>query len=257
MLTLFYERVPARSVLMLRVVIGLVSLFRGVEEWRVMLHVFSPDIVRFPMFDFLPVIGSRAAMGLLVVWLLSAFTFTIGAQVRISGLVLAATMGATLFIDQQLYASHLYLLTLIVLLVALAVPENRSETVSYWPILLLKLQLSIVYLFAALSKLNSQYLSGFMLAANIRKSLIPPSTVLSAFAAASILVEVFLAFALWSSRLRKAAVIIGTAFHAGMVFSLAPPVMAQLAIFAVECLALYPLFFIPKAQARGSELKSR
>ena len=248
MLTLFYERVPARSALMLRVVIGLVSLFRGIEEWRVMLRVFRPGIVRFPMFEFLPIIGRREAVALLVVWLLSAFTLTIGAQVRISGLVLAAVMGATLFIDQQLYSSHLYLLTLIVLLVAVAGPENRSETVLYWPILLLKLQLSMVYLFAALSKLNSQYLSGFMLAANFRKSLIFPPSLLSAFAAASILVEIFLAFALWSTRLRKLAVIIGIVFHAGMVFSLAPPVMAQLAVFAVECLALYPLFFIPKGR---------
>ena len=246
MLTLFSERVPARSAVILRVVIGLVSVFRGIEEWRVMSRVFYPGVVRFPMFEFLPVIGRREALGLLVVWLLSAFAFTIGAQVRISGLLLAASMGATLFIDQQLYFSHLYLLTLIVLLIALAGPENRSESVLYWPILLLKLQLSIVYLFAALSKLNSQYLSGFMLAANFRKSLMFPPRVLSAFAAASILVEVFLAFALWSMRLRKAAVIIGIALHAGMVFLLAPPVMAQLALFAVECLALYPLFFIPK-----------
>src|SRR6185369_9344845 len=101
------------------------------------------------------------------------------------------------------------LLTLIVLLIALAGPETRSESVLYWPILLLKLQLSIVYLFAALSKLNSQYLSGFMLAPNFRKSLMFPPRVLSAFAAASILVEVFLAFALWSMRLRKPAVING------------------------------------------------
>jgi len=249
MLTLFSERVPARSVVLLRVVIGLVSIFRGIEEWRVMSHVFRPGIVRFPMFEFLPVIGLREAMVLLAVWLLSALAFTVGVQVRLSGLVLAATMGATLFIDQQLYFSHLYLLTLIVLLVAMADPENRSETVLYWPVLLLKLQLSIVYLFAALSKLNSQYLSGFMLGANFRKSLTFSPAVLSAFAATSVFVEVFLAFALWSTRLRKPAVIIGIAMHAAMVCLLAPPVIAQLALFAVECLALYPLFFIAKGEA--------
>jgi hypothetical protein len=112
----------------IRIVIGLVSIFRGVEEWRVMLRVFRPDIVRFPMFEFLPVIGTRAALAIVVAWLLSALAFTIGVQVRISGLLLAATMGATLFIDQQLYFSHLYLLTLIVLLLAVASPENGSHT---------------------------------------------------------------------------------------------------------------------------------
>jgi hypothetical protein len=249
MLTLFAERVPARSVVILRVVIGLVSILRGIEEWRVMRLVFRPDIVRFPMFEFLPVIGARAATGFLVAWMLAACAFTIGAQVRLSGLVLAATMGTTLFIDQQLYFSHLYLLTLIVLLVALANPENRAETVIYWPVLLLKLQLSIVYIFAAVSKMNSQYLSGFMLAANFRKSLVFPPALLSAFAAASIFVEVFLAFALWSRRWRKPAVVIGVGFHAVMVFSLAPPVMAQLALFAVECIALYQLFFIPRLRS--------
>ena len=251
MLTFFSERVPARSVIVLRVVIGLVSIFRGIEEWRVMSLVFRPGIVRFPMFEFLPVIGSRGAVALLVAWLLSALAFTIGVQVRISGIALAATMGATLFVDQQLYFSHVYLLTLLVLLIALAGPENKSETVLYWPIFLLKAQLSIVYLFAALSKMNAQYLSGFMLAANFRKSLTFPPAVLSAFAAGSIFVEVFLAFALWSKRLRKAAVIIGFVFHAVMVGSLDPPVIAQLALFAVECLALYPLFFIPTDHAHA------
>lgn len=253
MLTLFSERVSARWPVRLRVVIGLVSTFRGIEEWRVMLRVFRPGVVRFPMFEFLPVIGARTAFAIVVAWVLSALTFTIGAKVRVSGLLLAATMGATLFIDQQLYFSHLYLLTLIVLLVAIADPENRSESVLYWPVLLLKLQLSIVYLFAALSKMNAQYLSGFMLAANFRQSLIFPPALLAAFAAASIGVELFLAFALWSTRLRKLAVIVGITFHTAMVASLSPPVMAQLAFFAVECLALYPLFFISSDEMKMAQ----
>ena len=59
----------------------------------------------------------------------------------------------------------------------------------------------------------------------------------------SIALELWLAGALWRPRWRRTAVVVGAAFHAGMVALLPPGVRVQLAIFAVEMLALYLVFF--------------
>lgn len=244
MLTLFVSRVDARPVVVLRVVLGLVCLFRALEEWRIMSRVFRPGAVRFPVFDWLPVVNGRHALFLVVIWLVAAAAFTIGWNVRLAGLILAATMFATLFIDQQLYFSHLYLISLEVLLLAIANPHFGDRAVAYWPIFLLKAQLSIVYFFAAVSKLTPAYLSGWMIGANLRRSIVVGPNTLRAFAIGSIVVEIFLAFALWSPRWRKLAVVVGVLLHIGMVTMLAPVVAAQLALFAIACLAIYPLYFV-------------
>lgn len=244
MLTLFVSRVSARPVVVLRVVLGLVCVFRALEEWRVMVKVFRPGIVRFPVFDWLPVLNGRQAVLLVAIWLVAAAAFTIGWCVRLAGGILAGVMFATLFIDQQLYFSHLYLISLEVLLLAIANPTMKSHTVPYWPILLLKIQLSIVYFFAAVSKLTPVYLSGWMIGTNLREGIVAGPNTLKAFAVASIMVEVFVALALWTPRLRKPAVVVGVLLHIGMVTMLTSTVAVQLALFAVACLAIYPLYFI-------------
>lgn len=66
---------------------------------------------------------------------------------------------------------------------------------------------------------------------------------LAALALSSILLELTLAFALWSRRTRVPAVLVGACFHLMMVATITPAVSVQLAIFAVAMLSLYPLFF--------------
>src|SRR4029079_19384281 len=90
------------------------------------------------------------------------------------GVILTLSMAYTLFFDQQLYSNHLYLATLVMLLLTIAESGARfsldarwaggRDLILEWPIVLLKIQISIVYFYAALLKINSQYLSGVMLA---------------------------------------------------------------------------------------------
>jgi len=253
MLSLFSETLPARTVRFVRFVIGAICLLRVVEEYRLMSRVLRSSSMRFPMLDWLPEFTKGQAIVVLVLWLLSAVAFTAGWRTRITGLILAAVMGYSLTLDQQLYSSHLYLLSLIVLLLTLSEigRPDGSQSVWRWPILLLQIQLSIVYFFAAVTKMNSLYLSGYMLGANLRRNL--PALffnprVLSAMAVASIVVELTLAVSFWIKDLRKGAVVLGLLLHLAMVVSLAPNVAGQLAIFATACIAIYPLFFIPKQE---------
>jgi hypothetical protein len=253
MLSLFSETLPARRVRLIRFVVGAICLLRAIEEYRVMTRVLNPQTMRFPVFEWLPAFTARQAAILLSIWFVAAVAFTIGWKTKIAGLILAACMGYTLFLDQQLYFSHLYLFCLIVLLLTLAYIGRPSETKSVWrwPILLLQIQLSIVYFFAAITKLNSVYLSGYMLGANLRPDLprifFNPN-VLSAMAVASIVVELALAGGFWIKKLRKGAVVVGVLFHFTMVLSLTSRVAAQLALFAAACIAIYPLYFIQSEQ---------
>jgi hypothetical protein len=262
MLSLFSETLPARRVRLIRFVVGAICLLRAIEEYRVMSRVLDPRAMRFPVFEWFPAFTGGQAALVLSVWFAGALAFMIGWKTKIAGLILAATMGYTLFLDQQLYFSHLYLFCLIVLLLTLAyigLPTD-SRSVWRWPILLLQIQLSIVYFFAAVTKLNAVYLSGYMLGATLRPDLpriVFDPKVLSAMAVASIVIELALAVGFWIKRLRKGAVVVGALFHFTLILSLSPLVAAQLALFAAACIAIYPLYFIPTEKSAVTEAKAK
>jgi predicted DCC family thiol-disulfide oxidoreductase YuxK len=59
----------------------------------------------------------------------------------------------------------------------------------------------------------------------------------------SIVIELWLAGALWSRRWRGRAASVGIAFHLGLVLSLTADLAVQLGVFALATVALYLLFF--------------
>src|SRR5687767_4924670 len=253
MLKLFSEVVPARPIKLIERLVGSICLVRLIEEYRVISRVLVPQSLHFPVIEGLPSLTLGQAAIVLALWFGAALAFAIGWKTRISGPVLATVMGYTLMIDQQLYFSHLYLLCLIVLLLTLAEAGRASESnfVWRWPILLLQIQLSIVYFFSAVSKVNSVYLRGYMLGANLRKDLpgaVFTPRILTMLAVASIVIELFLAGAFWVRNLRKSAVVVGVLFHFTMVRTLTPSVAAQLVFFAIACISIYPLFFLQKQE---------
>jgi hypothetical protein len=254
MLSLFSDTLPARPVRFIRFAVGAICLLRSIEGYRLMSRVLNHVSMRFPVWEALPAFNRTQALMVLALWFISALAFMMGWKTRISGLILAATMGYTLVLDQQLYSSHLYLLCLVVLLLTVAEfgDPSTSPTVWRWPVVLLQIQLSLVYFFAALTKMNSVYMNGYMLGANLRREM--PAVafnprVLSAMAVTSIVIELFLAGAFWIRSLRKVAVVVGALFHLAMITTLTPQVAGQLAIFAAACIAIYPLYFLRKQEA--------
>jgi hypothetical protein len=253
MLTLFSEVVPARPIKLIQRVVGAICLLRGIEEYRLMSRLLNPQTVHFPIIEALPLFTRHQAAIVLAMWFGAALAFAVGWKTKISGPVLVASMGYSLFIDQQLYSSHVYLLCLIVLLFTVAEVGRPSESNSVWrwPLILLQIQLSIVYFFAAVTKMNPVYLSGYMLGANLRKGLpaaVSTPRMLTVLALTSIVVELFLAGAFWVRGLRKGAVLVGALFHFAMVLTLTPSVAAQLIVFALACFSIYPLYFVQKQE---------
>jgi predicted DCC family thiol-disulfide oxidoreductase YuxK len=107
-------------------------------------------------------------------------------------------------------------------------------------------QLSLVYGFSGLSKLNEDFMSGQVLAGVLRGGIVPfPEALvtprfLSVLAALAVMTELFIALFIWSKRFRPAAFILGLGFHVSLILLMAPT--GELAVFALQMLALYPLF---------------
>jgi hypothetical protein len=195
----------------------------------------------------LPLIGLLAA-----VWLVSALLFMVGWRVSLSGSVLMLALIAVLGIDQQTYANHLYLMLWLVGLMVLAdagaglAIGRRDRPVVRWPLLLLMSQASIVYVFAALTKINDDFLSGKILAGALGGGIVPfPGSLrtpgfLSVLALVVIVVELSVGILIWLTRYRPFAFALGLGLHIAIPLLMQPT--GELIVFSIEMLALYPLF---------------
>jgi hypothetical protein len=234
----------------------LLALLRAVEGWRIGSRVADPSTLKAPLIPGLT-ITPDLLLPLMVTWIVCALLFTLGVWMRVAGFLLVACMLITLLLDEQLYSNHLYLLAIEVLLLTLcgkakASALNKQATLPAWPVVLLKIQLSIVYIFAAVTKITPLFLSGAILYLNLRRSglfALPASLrtlpVLAVLSGAAVLTEIFLALALWSDKYRRIGVVVGVLFHLTLTLMIVPEVAIQLLVFSLAVLALYPLYFFP------------
>jgi hypothetical protein len=217
----------------------------GLEAFAVapLLRLSSdPLILRMPIVPFLPRLTGAAVPIFVVIWAGAALAFVVGMARRVSGAILLVALGYVLLLDQQTYSNHTYLLFLVTALLTFVAHSPDAA----W---LLKTQITIVYLFAALSKINPAFISGLVIAGALKPAAatfgVPaawrgPEALVPA-ALATIATEVFLARGLWSARWRRTAAILGIGLHGGTVLLMAN--VQPLAVFGVTCVALYPLFF--------------
>jgi hypothetical protein len=257
------RQTDARAIAIVRIVVGFAAIGFALESWVELGRLISPLVVKMPYVAWLPRLPSAALPVFIGIWLVMAVAFIIGLRTRLAGGILTLLMAYTLLLDQQLYSNHLYLGTLVLLLLTLADSGARfsldarwsggHEQISEWPILLLKLQVSIVYFFAALLKMNPAYLSGSIMTQFWPfndPSLLPgswsPALIMQIAAALSICTELFLAVALWVPRLRWLALAVGVGFHLMIICTGgAMPGVPDIpfAIFALVTVAPYALFF--------------
>jgi hypothetical protein len=257
------RQTDARAVAIVRIVVGLAVVGFALETWITMARVLAPTAVSMPYIAWFPRLSLDMLLLYVSVWLAAALAFVLGLRTRLSGALLTATMAYTLFFDQQLYSNHLYLATLVLLLLTIADSGARfsldarragnRHQIPEWPIILLKIQVSIVYFYAALLKINPEYLSGAMMVGFWplnQLTALPgggsPALLLQFLAVLSILTELFLAAALWFPRTRWLALLVGVGFHLMIVFTGGTtPGMPDVPflIFAVVTVAPYALFF--------------
>ena len=255
---LVHERANPEPLGIARILIGINAVFASLETWRMLARVLTPTVVKIPFLSWLPVLPSSALRIFIALWLIAALLFAFGWKTRLSGAVLSLETGYALLMDQQTYSNHLYLLFLVTLLLTIAdsgaawsLDARRLATrtdVAAWPILLLKFQITIVYVFSALAKITPAYLAGEILRQSLKQGgwLTVPmswrsSTTLSALAVMSIAAELFIALGLWSRRLRVFAILAGIGFHV-LILALLDSSRLSLAIFALDMFAVYLLF---------------
>jgi hypothetical protein len=184
-------------------------------------------------------------------WFALAFAVAIGWHARPAAAGLVAL--AAILLSGGHYSNHLYLLTLVLALVALsdcerahAVRVRGAGPVPGWPLLLMRAQLSIVYVFAGIAKLNAEFLSGETMGHLFANAVLPapalPSLVL-VLSWATVAAEIFVGLAVWSERLRPWAFALVLPLHAVMPL-VAPDAMqlAGIAIFALLMLVLFASF---------------
>jgi hypothetical protein len=266
---------PSHPLGIARIVFGAAVLLKAWDIRRVVIPLLEPDAFLLPYWQALPSPTPTLVVVLLALWVLSGLAFTLGWRTRGAATVMTATIAAVFLLDQQVYSNHLYLMLLVAVLFALtgsgaafsldARKAGGRDRVRRWPISLLRVQVSVVYGFAAVAKLNRDYVTGDVLDVYLR-SLGPLDFpvvwqrpgVLVTLALLSIAVEGFLAFGFWHRRLRAPAVVVGLVFHAAIVATMRPRI--GLTVFGLVMASLYPLFFdrgLPDRRVRGAGRRRR
>lgn len=252
MLTWLTETINPRPLGLARIVVGVAAVIRGLVSWEVLMALAREEILGIPYLDWMPDPSLPLAVGIVAVWLVAAILFTIGYRTGIAGICLLAAILLTLALDQQTYSNHLYLMSWLVALMTLADAgagmnlSRADRPIVRWPVLLLMMQVSIVYGFSALTKINVDFVSGRVLAASLGGGLVEfPAALrtpefLSPLALLVIAVELFLAIFLWRTLLRPLAIALGLGLHLSITLLMANT--TELFVFSLEMLALYPLF---------------
>jgi len=249
---LFTGTTPARPVAVCRIGIGLAAIGKGLVVTAVLAQLaFDPRSVHAPAFAWSPQLDRVWEIAVFAaLWLAAAGGLTLGWRARACAAVLFGCSVLTFGLDQNLRSNHGYLLMLLTLLLSftdsgavLSVGwkrEGRPEReIERWPVLLMRLQLSIVYFYTALAKVNPVFLSGTVIA---QVAYFPPFLrrpgAMALLAAGTIAVEFFLAFALWIRVLRPWAFLAGFLLH-GLIAAL---MGAALWVFSLITFSLYVLF---------------
>ncbi|MBS1118250.1 MAG: hypothetical protein H6Q90_478 [Deltaproteobacteria bacterium] len=211
------------------------------------------NVGQLAMFDTLG--PGRVAFG--ACQLLIAYTLVLAACGIATRLVLpiAAVLYAWLYFGSQLDSYQHHYLVALVLLIGCFVPwerpASRGPTVRSWAVRLLLVQLGIMYLWAAISKLDPAWLDGSTLSTQITgsmRSLIESTLGFKLVAIAVVVVELVLAATIWMRRTWSVAAPLGILFHAGILLT-----GLEIGLFAVLMIALYALVVPDRIWIWGAE----
>lgn len=241
-------RVDPRPLAIARVGVGVAVVITAWEAYVFLIRI-AQGRVAMPVVDWLPAPTAFSATVLLALGALFGFALTVGFLSNLAATGAALATGCVLLLDQQMYSSHRMLIALLCCYLALSgagaawstdsrFRGRRRPTVQYWPQLLMMAQVSALYLFAGLSKINPVFLEGRVLSSQIWWPL--PTWVFPALAVMTVMVELTLAIGLWLPRLRVPVVALGLGLHASIVFMLREPLV--LVAFALACVTVYPMF---------------
>lgn len=242
-----------RPLALVRIVVGLSAIALAVFVERGGLNRLAvDDVFHAQAVSWLPQLSPGLVDVVLVLWIAFAIALTIGLFARVAAVGLAVVAATTMALDLQAFSNHVALMIAMSALLALGNPSAawsidarrrpRITSIPYWPTFLIKFQVSTVYGYAALSKINGSFLGAEVLASRWEPGLgglvDPLHPLLVAIAVSTVLVEGFLAVALWSERYRRIALPLGLALHVVIPLTLG----AVLIPFSTLMLGAYVLF---------------
>ncbi|WP_181781247.1 HTTM domain-containing protein [Pseudonocardia pini] len=260
------ETLPARPVAAYRVVLGLVAVVRAAALTANPYLGNRPH----PLYGWVPALPTPVWTAVGLVMLVAAVALVLGVLARPAALVVGLCVFAEMW-GAGYYGNGAYLLgTMAILLsfsrcdAAFALRGRPADEVWAPPVLLLRAQISVVYLYAALGKLNQDYLVGNGLAGDAGV-LVPAGLLVfplvAVLAVGAVVLELFLAVALWVPRLRPVAIPLGVLLHLGMIAWLSdgPLAVMELGCFAATTAGGYLLFLdaLPSRRGRGRSGRSR
>lgn len=182
--------------------------------------------------------------------LVLAYAFTLAALGVGTRLVVpaAAVIYGWLYLGSQLDSYQHHYLIVLLLIAASAVPWSRpagatpDTPVRSWALRLVLVQMGIVYLWAAVSKMDAAWLDGRTVATQLTGSLgsaVRATLGFPALAKLTVVLELVLAVAVWVRPAWWLALPLGIGFHAGIMAS-----DLEIGLFAELMLALY-LLIVP------------
>jgi hypothetical protein len=171
---------------------------------------------------------------------------------------LAVASGGVLLLlwDLRTYSNHVVLLVALAAILAATGPGDfagtRAQPLPYATLLLT--QVSTLYFFAGISKLNPDFLRGGLLLEQLHVGPIGSSAVgeligpgaVASMAIATVFVELLLAVGLWLPGLRLRAALLGVTFHLATIVAMAP--RSDLVVFSLLCVGTYPMFLSRQAR---------
>ena len=221
----FLAEAGSRPLALARIAMGIAAFIRAGAQYETLRSLLNGGSIRAGRVAWLPALTEGTLLPFMAVWMLACVSFAVGFKTRLSGGLIAACIAYQIAFDQNLYANNFYLMLLIVFLITVAdsgrsfsvdrrLSHGGRELVARWPTLLLRLQISIVYFYTALMKVDSTFLTGEPIArstwlgAYLEKTAVP-----MAAAYATVGLEFFLPIALWIPSLRRAAVALAFLLH--------------------------------------------
>ena len=203
----------------------------------------------------------------MVVWALLAIAVIVGWRARLAavgGMLTGAVMviaGAEFFNN-----NHMYLATVCMGLIAFSDCERyyalrpRAGLPDVWPRWMMRIQLSVVYGYAGLQKVNAEFLSGDALNGYMSMAIGPLAPVahtlsdtalVQPMAFSVVLVELAMALLVWSKRTRTIAFGVALPLHAAMLLVAYNGIeLYGIVLFAVLTFTLLGAWFDPVPAAR-------
>jgi hypothetical protein len=246
-------RTDPRPVAIARIGLGLATILTSVEAYEI-LAAISGGKLAMPVFPVIPAPTLPWLTVLVVLTIAAGAAVMVGWNTEQAAIVSVVLGVAILLWDQQTYSSHRLLATLLMAYLVFAKagtawsvrPIAGQPSVPWWPQLLMMSQLSVLYCFSGLSKINVWFISGIPLASWVWIEL--PSNLYFVASIMTIVVELTIAVGLWFQASRRVAILLGLGLHLSIVVLMNHDTFALL-VFALTCVSLYPLFlFRPRVR---------